>query len=230
MFRRLFGIGKSREKRESEIVDKFIASIELPPPVITLPEPSPPITVDSPACPYCGVIQEPSPTRRKKCADCGEVIFPKTDPETRIRRLFTRTQALDWDRQKRDKVWRELNETVIAAYESGQSRDFHRAKMAHFQQALMLFKGGREHHTIAGASRKDEILHHKANAVNLRYTTVEVVAQRDVACGPCQELHGRQYTFAEALKQMPIPVRACETWPDKNPHGGWCRCYYKPVL
>ena len=210
------------------MVDKFISGVKLPPPTITLPERKPPITLDSPACPYCGVIQEPPPTRRKKCADCSEMICPKTDSETRVRRLFTRTQAVDWDRQKRDKLWRELNEIVIAAYESGQSGDFHRASMAHFQQALMLFDRGADHHPTAQASRKDEILHHRANAVNLKYTKVEVVSQS--GCGPCRELHGRRYTFAEALEQMPIPVRACETRANKNPHGGWCGCYYNPVL
>ena len=45
--------------------------------------PLPPITLSSPACPYCGVIQEPPPMRRRKCRDCGQIIHVRTDREER---------------------------------------------------------------------------------------------------------------------------------------------------
>ena len=37
--------------------------------------PRPPIALIHAACPYCGVIQDPPPTRRKKCRDCKETIY-----------------------------------------------------------------------------------------------------------------------------------------------------------
>ena len=57
------------------------------------PDTSTPITLNSPACPYCGVIQEPPPTRRRKCRDCGEVIFTHTDRMERKRYLLTEEQV-----------------------------------------------------------------------------------------------------------------------------------------
>ena len=190
--------------------------------------PRPPITLHNAACPYCGVVQEPPPTRRKKCAECAEVIFPKTDRETRIRYLLTRVRADKWDRDERDKKWATLNRQVRQAYESS---DFHSASMAHFQQALLLFEEGRiDHHPSAQLSRQDEVRYHRGNAVNLGYTKVQVVSQGDAACPACHALDGREYTFDQAIDQMPIPVRECETQADKNPHGGWCGCSYSPVL
>ena len=217
----------SREDKIADIELSFSWSSET-----TIKEPPPrpplkPIALADTACPYCGVIQEPPPQRRKKCIDCGEVIFPKTDHETRIRYLLTRTDANRWDRKERDDRWKSLNLQVIEAYERG---DFHTAEMAHFSLALMLFNEGRDHNQMARLSREDEIRHHWTTAESLGTTKIRIVAQKGDACNSCQEQNGREYTFEQALEHMPIPVRQCETRLDKNPNGGWCRCYYAPVL
>ena len=133
--RRLTRTG-SRQDKSADIELSFSWSpeteIKEPPPR----PPLPPITLADAACPYCGVIQELPPQRRKKCRDCGEVIFPKTDHATRIRYLLTRSDANEWDRKEKDDEWKSLNRQVVEAYGKG---DFHTAKMAHFRLALMLF-------------------------------------------------------------------------------------------
>ena len=42
----------------------------------------------------------------------------------------------------------------------------------------------------------------------------------------CQKLEEAIYGIDRALESMPIPYGCCKTWADKNPYGGWFRCYY----
>ena len=94
----------------------------------------PPIALDDPACPYCGVIQDPPPQRRRKCHDCGESIHTWTDKDTRRKYLLTAEDADRKRSKEQDAEWRALNLQVIDAAKVG---DWHSMKMAHFRQALM---------------------------------------------------------------------------------------------
>ena len=51
-----------------------------------------------PACPYCGVVQDPPPKRKKKCADCGQSIYVRKDGNRR--RLMTETQVRDLENKQ----------------------------------------------------------------------------------------------------------------------------------
>ncbi len=51
-----------------------------------------------PACPYCGVVQDPPPKRKKKCADCGQSIYFRKDGNRR--RLMTETQVRDLENKQ----------------------------------------------------------------------------------------------------------------------------------
>ncbi len=62
----------------------------------------PPIVLVDPACPYCGVVQDPSPKQREKCRDCGQVIYTYTDQEERKRYLLTAEQA---EREAREQAF-----------------------------------------------------------------------------------------------------------------------------
>ena len=73
-----------------------------------LPQRSGPIELVSPACPYCGAVQDPPPQRRKKCRDCGEVIHTRTDRVERKRYLLTADEA---ERRKRE--WRETGQGYV---------------------------------------------------------------------------------------------------------------------
>ena len=89
--------------------------------------PRPPITLVSPTCPYCGVIQDPPPQRRKKCRDCGETIHTWTDQETREKVLLTASQHKLKQQDEWDAQWSELNSRVLDGSRSG---DWHAIKMA----------------------------------------------------------------------------------------------------
>ena len=201
--------------------DDIEVSVESSYPDFIKPEPLPPITLVSPACPYCGTIQEPPPQRRRRCRDCGETIYPKTDRQ-RKRHLLTKTQAAAWDRDVWDSQWKELNHAFI---EASKTNDWHAMKMAHFRQALMQFGRGRDHQRLAAESRKSEIRHYQS--IGCERLSIMVNADD---CAECLTLKDKVLTIEEALKQMPIPVKTCQNEADKNQYGGWCRCSYNPII
>ena len=192
-------------------------------------EPLPPITLDNPACPYCGVIQDPPPKRRKKCRDCGERIHTWTDYETRVKYLLTAKQDEQRKRRERDERWAELNRQTLKAYRTG---DFHSAQMAHFEKALILFDRGANHHQSAEAARKDELLYYQRSEdyrdMGVRDVVISTCAE--ASCAVCAPLEGQRFSIKDALRLMPIPHKDCKTLADQNQHGGWCRCSYEPVL
>ena len=56
-------------------------------------------------CPYCNIILEKRPERKKKCPSCGKYIFVKTLPTTREKVLVTESQAEEIEQQ-----WKSLYE------------------------------------------------------------------------------------------------------------------------
>ena len=70
-------------------------SVSPPYPGFPKHEPLPPIVLDNAACPYCGVVQDPPPTRRKKCQDCKETIYTWTDQESRRKYLLTQQEPTE---------------------------------------------------------------------------------------------------------------------------------------
>jgi hypothetical protein len=186
-------------------------------------QPLPPIVLDAPACPYCGVIQEPPPTRRKKCRDCKETIFTWTNQETRRKFLVTEKEYNHIRQEEWDAEWKRLHNLVK---EGKRSSDWQGIKIAHFSQALMLFNKGRDHHSLALASRQAELQHYRSIGIE----KVSILGSGDASCGECRQLDGTEFGVGEALALLPIPVHACDTWTDRNEHGGWCRCIYSPIF
>ena len=204
-------------------------SVSLPYPDFPRQEPLPTIVLDSPACPYCGVIQDPPPTRRKKCRDCKEIIHTWTDQDARRKYLLTqkdhdRIRLEEWDTE-----WKALNSQVIEGVSSG---DWHNVKMAHFRQALMLFHKGRDHQRLALESRKSELRYYQNHESYqaLGITKVTISTAEEASCAECRPLQGKEYSIDDALELMPIPVHTCQMWVDQNEYGGWCRCSYSPVM
>ena len=206
-------------------------SVSLPQPGFSIPKthPLPPIVLDSADCPYCGVIQEPPPTRRKRCRDCKETIYTWTDQESRRKYLLTREDYSRIRQEEWDAEWKALNTQVIDGSRAG---DWHKVKMAHFRQSLMLFQQGRDHHRLASESRKSELRYYRTFEMyrEMGVTKVEIHTGEEAACEECRSLHGKVFEISQALEVMPIPVRTCLTWADKNEHGGWCTCSYNPVI
>lgn len=75
----------------------------------------------TPACPNCGVILEKTPTRTRKCPDCGEKIVIRTDRKTKEKFLLTEAQADQFDAQRAVEVAR--NKTIRHAEAIGLSED-----------------------------------------------------------------------------------------------------------
>jgi hypothetical protein len=62
-----------------------------------------------PICPYCQGILTDRPKRKKKCPLCGNLIYVRTSPSTRKRRLVTKDEASrideEWNRLSFRKEW-----------------------------------------------------------------------------------------------------------------------------
>jgi hypothetical protein len=62
-----------------------------------------------PMCPYCQGILVDQPKRKKKCPLCGNLIYVRTSPSTRKRRLVTKDEASrideEWNRLSYRKEW-----------------------------------------------------------------------------------------------------------------------------
>ncbi len=188
------------------------------------PAPLPPITLSSPACPYCGVIQEPPPTRRRKCRDCGQVIHVRTDREERKKYLLSAEEDARLARERRNEEWRRLSEMVRVAMQAG---DLQSLKSAYQQQANILFVEGRPHLHVAQLARRVELM----SLLELDVAGVEVMTADDErVCAHCHSLEGKVFTIQEALEAMPIPGPYCTDGIEQNPHSGRCRCSYRAVL
>ena len=195
------------------------------------PGPLPPITLSSPACPYCGVIQEPPPARRRKCRDCGQIIHVRTDREERKKYLLTAEEAerraakeAQLARERRNEEWKRLSELVRVAM---QSNDLQSLQSAYQQQANILFVEGRPHLHVAQLARRTELMH----LLDLDVAEVKVMTAEDErVCAHCQSLDGRVFAIQEALEALPIPSPYCTDGNEQNPHGGRCRCLYNPVF
>ena len=214
--------------RKSKSQPEAVTCVSFP---STRPSPLPPITLSSPACPYCGVIQEPPPTRRRKCRDCGQVIHVRTDREERKKYLLTAEEAerratkeAQLARERRNEEWRRLSEQVRVAMQAG---DWKFLQSAYQQQANILFVEGRPHLHVAQEARRAHLMSFLETSI----ADVKVRTSDDErVCAYCQSLDRKVFTIQEALEAMPIPGPICTDGNQQTPHGGRCRCDYSPVF
>ncbi|MYC38259.1 MAG: hypothetical protein F4X66_15300 [Chloroflexi bacterium] len=217
-------IAERENKSQPEIVIRVSSLSERPAPL-------PPITLSSPACPYCGVIQEPPPTRRRKCRDCGETIHVRTDRQERKRYLLTAAEAerraandARQARERRNEEWRRLSEQVQVAMQAGDWKSLH---AAYQQQAHILFNEGRPHRHVAQEAKRAQLM----SLLEIGVAEVKVGTSDDErVCAHCRSLDGKVFAIQEALEAMPIPGPGCTDGSEQNPHGGRCRCGYSAVF
>ena len=216
------------DERKSKPQPEPVIRVSLP---SKRPGPLPPITLSSPACPYCGVIQEPPPTRRRKCWDCRQTIHVRTDREERKKYLLTAKEAerraekdAQLARERRNEDWKQLSEQVRVAMQAG---DWKPLQAAYQQQARILFIEGRPHRHVAQEATRARLM----SLLEIGVAEVEVRTSDDErVCAHCQSLDGKAFTIQEALEAMPIPGPNCTDGNEQNPHGGRCRCTYSPVF
>ena len=186
--------------------------------------PLPPTILVSPACPYCGVIQEPPPTRRRKCRGCDQLIYIGTDLLERKRYLLTKEEAELAECERRDARWKELSQQVKDAMQAG---DWQALRMTYNELASILFAEGRPHNHIKQEAMKAALMGFQQVGID----RVQVLTCKDEkVCNGCNVLENTIFTVAEASELMPIPGLNCKDGEDMNPHGGRCRCLYIAVI
>lgn len=216
------GFGQVKIKGDGIEIDVALPAVDF---TDIEPPPLKPIVLDNPACPYCGVIQAPPPSRRRKCRDCKETILTWTNQEERVKYLLTGKDYEARKRAERDNRWAYLNQQILDA---SKKNDWHAVKVAKYEQSLMMFDRGGDHFRALEDSRRAELQYYRREYSHLGVK--RVVIQAEGGCPECQVLHGKEYSIEEALELLPIPVRTCQTWAGKNGHGGFCRCYFDAVF
>ena len=217
-------IAERENKSQPELVIRVSSPSERPAPL-------PPITLSSPACPYCGVIQEPPPARRRKCRDCGETIHVRTDREERKKYLLTAEEAerrsgndARQARERRNEEWRRLSQQVQVAMQAG---DWKSLQAAYQQQAHILFVEGRPHLHVAQEAKRAQLM----SLLEIGVGEVEVrTCDDERVCAHCRSLDGKVFAIQEALEEMPIPGPSCTDGSEQNPHGGRCRCVFGAIF
>ncbi len=186
------------------------------------PRSSTPITLVSKMCPYCGEAQDPPPQRRKKCRDCGEVIFIRTSREEGKRYLLTAKQLGNFQRRQRDAQWKDLSRQLQRALQAG---DLEALAQAYMGQASILFAEGRPHQHLSQEAVKAKLRQFD----RLEIGSFEVLTSEDErVCMDCQVLQGIRFSVDDALTQPPLPNMTCTD--GDNPHGGRCRCILRPIF
>ena len=215
-------------ERKSKSQPAVVTRVSFP---STRPSPLPPITLSSPCCPYCGVIQEPPPTRRRKCRDCGQTIHVRTDREERKKYLLTAEEAermaakdAGHARQQRNEEWKQLSEQVRVAMQAG---DWKSLQAAYQQQARILFIESRPHRHVSQEATRARLM----SLLEIGVADVEArTADDERVCAHCQSIDGKVFTIQEALETMPMPGPNCTDGNEQNPHGGHCRCVFAVVI
>ena len=175
------------------------------------------------ACPYCGVIQDSPPRRKRKCQACGQPIYVKKFADGR-RHLLTETEVAENACRQREDHWKDLSNQVRKAMQEG---DWQSLSQAYHGQARILFAEGRNHHKVLRESHKCQLLGMKE--IGIKKVEIQT-ADDERVCRTCRKLHGKVYSISTALKRMPIPCQTCEDRRDVNSHGGYCRCVYLAVF
>ena len=217
-------IAERENKSQPEVVIRVSSPSERPAPL-------PPITLSSPACPYCRIIQEPPPARRRKCRDCGETIHVRIDREERKKYLLTAEEAerrAEKDarqaRERRNEEWRRLSQQVQVAMQAG---DLQSLQSAYQQQANILFVEGRPHLHVAQEAKRAELM----SLLEIGVAEVEIgTCDDERVCAHCRSLDGKVFAIQEALEAMPIPGPSCTDGNKQSPHGGRCRCVYSAIF
>lgn len=186
------------------------------------PHPQRPIVLVSPACPYCGEIQEPPPQRRRKCRDCGEVIYTRTNQHERKRYLITAEHLEQAELKERNSRWQDLSRQVQDAMMEG---DWAALAQAYREQSEILFVEGRPHQHVRQEAVKAEL--RRLQQSTIKYVRVSTSRDERV-CADCSALEGVTFSVSDALTQLPLPNLTCTD--GDNPHGGRCRCIFLPEV
>lgn len=122
-----------------------------------------------------------------------------------------------------DEKWSRFNKKLI---ELMKSNDFYGLGITYQEMANFLKKEGKDPKEFIDKAYEMKLRHHTEYIKDLKENSpvcvgVEVCATDD-SCRDCKDLQGKVFSFDEALKTNPLPVKNCP-----NEYG--CRCTYLPV-
>jgi len=206
------------------------------------------------ACPHCGFDFGLIPTRRRRCPGCARIVYVKSLPTDRVRRLMTEEQAstaeVAWSRYH----WRQqllqwmspfgLTDSDLAAEEerngtsdidaacsllqrvAKEDTDLHSQKMAYYQLALLADRTGKPFvKLLTEASRRELLRYRQSGVIQVEIAT----GGPGNSCRECESQAHRILAIEDALREMPLPCQRCtKTLFSTNP--GFCRCSYLPVI
>ena len=198
------------------------------------------------SCPYCEAFIKDVPKKKKKCPACGNYIYVRTKQNLFPSTLLTEDDALAVDEfeklkahgitpkdftNEKNRLSREKNTKVISInvclslYDELLLRttDLSLLKFLYFEMSLFLYNTGGDFFKPLQMSAKIELMAYQQKGIE----RVFVFTGGDASCPECQKLSGRVYTIDEALREKPIPCKAC-IHKLHDGREGWCRCQYMP--
>lgn len=199
-------------------------------------------------CPYCYKALSTTPKRKVSCPVCHLSIYVRegrlcTQDEARatdwLKKLAITREAFVAARDSftketghvpraTDVVWQLMNELVRGTV------DHNQLKMSYFQMALFLKEEGKDFLATMQESIRAELAGWQNAAekgfIDWRKTRLRVITCGAASCNACRKLERATFTYAEALNQMPIPVKDCTHDITEGSNRGWCRCCYGLVF
>ena len=166
-------------------------------------------------CPYCDAVQDPPPTRRRKCRDCKQTIYILR--EGKHRRLITEQEHKRLERERRELEWKALSLQVRESLEAG---DWVSASHAYASQVGILYAEGRNYRHLQEEAYRCRLM--GLSAAGIKKVEVSTSADERV-CAGCAALDGKTFTVALALERALLP--AC-----RDDHDEPCRCVYQVVI
>ena len=205
-------------------------------------------------CPNCKSALLRTPKRKTKCINCGNYIYVKTNPETRLKVLVTEKEA-----EAIDKEWSKyhsVNDNLKRLISFGITKENFMTKKKSLSNSYGIEARDRDvtwallneaiiknddfkklsHIYFVQASMLYEegrdffrILQQCRRSELLSYKKFKynkkVKILSGCGCDSCTNLNGKVYTIDEALELMPIPNPSCNYKPNSSGKG-WCRCAY----
>jgi len=130
----------------------------------------------------------------------------------------------------RDVLWAAWNFKLLTAIAEN---NWELMATIYIEQAHVLHEERKSHREVLAQYHRARLraLQAEFAGVGKPLTSVRVITATGQACSECQKLEGRVLPLAEALQSGPLPVLSCTTWIHLgNKHGGFCRCFYQPVV
>lgn len=197
------------------------------------------------SCPYCKAPLREMPKKKKKCPACGNYIYVRTKQKLFLSTLLREEDAFaadEFEKLKAHGITKKdfINEksklsrgkdTEVSSIDVClglynkllQTADLDLAKFLYFEMALFLYNMHRDFFEHLQMSAKTELMVYKQQGIE----KVFISTCGDASCPECQKLSGRVYTIDEALREKPIPCKACSHQLHEG-KAGWCRCHYMP--